>query len=270
MSETAAELFQRLVDVVHTLRSPGGCPWDRAQTLPSLRPFVLEETYEVLEAIDRGDTLALGEEIGDFVFEGVLLAELASETGAFTIADSLRSIVGKLIRRHPHVFGDAARASTPEEVLGRWEAVKAQERSAEPATAKTTLSGVPRTLPGLLRAYEMGTRAAAIGFDWEKASDVVAKIEEEVGELRDAVAQGNGSTQGAVEEEMGDLLFAIANLSRKLGVEPEAALRRANDKFVRRFNAVERRLDARGQPLHEATLEEMEREWEEVKREEES
>jgi MazG family protein len=264
MSDSAAELFGRLVDVVRTLREPGGCPWDREQTLATLRPFVLEEAYEVLQAIDHDDRRALGEEIGDFIFEGVLLAQVASEAGDFTIADSLASIVDKLIRRHAHVFGDAERARTASEVLGRWEAVKADERASTGGT-RTILSGVPVTLPSLLRAHEMGTRAAAVGFDWERATDVVAKIEEEVAELRQAVEYGD-LTAPLIEEEMGDLLFAIANLSRKLGVEPEAALRKANDKFARRFTAMERAFASRGRRLQETTLDEMESTWGEVKR----
>ena len=251
MAQNPGEAFDRLVSLVARLRAPDGCPWDRAQTLESLRAFVLEEAYEVLEAIDRGDRPALREEIGDFIFEGVLLAQLCEEGGDFTVADSLTSIADKLVRRHPHVFGSAERARTADEVLGRWEEAKARERAAETskdAASKTILGGVPRSLPALLRAYQMSTRAAAVGFDWDRAADVLDKIDEEVAELREAV-QGRYASGGArvaeggkaagglnrIEEEMGDLLFALANLARKLGVEPEAALRRADDKFARRF-----------------------------------
>jgi ATP diphosphatase len=270
MSEKAGPEFDRLVEVVARLRAPDGCPWDREQTLRSLRPFVLEEAYEVLQAIDRDDLGALAEEIGDFVFEGVLLAQLASEAGHFTIADSLRSITDKLIRRHPHVFGDAARASSADEVLGRWEAIKARER-VEAGEQKTILSGVPKTLPALLGALEIGMRAAAVGFDWARVSDVLAKIQEEVDELRAEVERAGGTDEARerrVEEEMGDLFFALANLSRKLGVEPESALRAANEKFSRRFTALERRFTARKTTLQEATLEEMEAEWGRIKEEE--
>jgi MazG family protein len=278
MPDTAASAFARLVDLVARLRAPDGCPWDREQTLESLRPFVLEETYEVLEAIDRGDVGALREEIGDMIFEGVLLAQVCAERGEFTVADSVGSIADKLVRRHPHVFGDAARARTAGEVLGRWEEAKARERSASAKAdgPKTILGGVPRSLPALLRAHEMGTRAAAVGFDWERASDVIAKIEEEVAELREASERmarrpGPAGSDAAerhrrqVEEEMGDLLFAIANLSRKLGVEPEAALRQADDKFARRFTELERRFAARGESLQQAGLARMEEEWGRVK-----
>lgn len=263
----AGDRFARLVDVVAALRSREGCPWDREQTLASLRPFVLEEVYEVLEAIDAGDPAALGAEIGDFLFEGVLLAQLGAEAGDFTVSDSLQSIVDKLIRRHPHVFGTAERAKDAHGVLGRWEEVKAREREETDGGGKTILGGVPSTLPALLRAFEMSSRAAAVKFDWERATDVLAKIEEEVAELR-AVVDEHASDRERLEEEMGDLFFALANLSRKLGLEPESALRRADDKFARRFTELERRFRARGQALQDSTLDEMENEWGLIKRDE--
>jgi MazG family protein len=272
-STDAAAAFARLVDLVRVLRSPGGCPWDREQTLQSLRPFVLEETYEVLEALDHDDRRALREEIGDFLFEGVLLAQLCAESGDFTVADSLHAISDKLVRRHPHVFesghdadgdGGRPRPTTPDEVVERWEDLKAREHSSK-GEQRTALGGVPKVLPALLRTHEIGIRASAVGFDWERAADVVAKIEEEVAELREELGGAGGNAQRA-EEEMGDLLFAIANLSRKLGIEPESALRKANDKFTRRFSAMESRLRATGRPLSECSLQEMEDEWSRVKR----
>ena len=272
MADSPGSAFDRLVDIVARLRGPGGCPWDREQTLESLRPFVLEETYEVLEAIDSGNRAALREEIGDMIFEGVLLAQLCAEAGEFGVADSLGSITDKLVRRHPHVFGNAARAKNADEVLGRWEESKARERAASPdgGRPKTILGGVPTSLPALLRAHEMSTRAAAVGFDWERAADVLAKIEEEVAELREAVERSGGAGDAEerrrqIEEEMGDLLFAIANLARKLGVEPESALRMADDKFARRFTELERRFAARGESLQQAGLARMEEEWARVK-----
>ena len=255
---------------MRTLRSPEGCPWDREQTQASLRPFVLEETYEVLEAIESGSPAQLCEELGDFLFEAVFLAQIADEHGEFTIADAIDSICDKLIRRHPHVFARAAGdpALTPGQVIEKWETLKAREREASGRPAKkpkTTLSGVPKTLPSLLRAYEVSARAAAVGFDWARAADVLDKIEEEVAELRHEVQSGQTGDLSRAEEEMGDLLFAIANLSRKLGIEPEAALRRANEKFTTRFDAVEQAFTARGQSLSDATLEQMEAEWQRVK-----
>src|SRR5215470_16075904 len=209
--------FDRLVDIMAVLRSPHGCPWDREQTIDSLKPFVLEETYEVLEAIDRHDHTALREELGDFLFEAVFVAQLESEDGHFTIADSLTSIADKLVRRHPHVFArDESTASidSADKVVTRWEEIKAKERGSSPKK-KTLLSGVPVTLPALLRAYDIGIRAKSVGFDWEKTSDVVDKIQEEVDELREVVAGGPIERERA-EEEMGDLLFTIAHLSRQL------------------------------------------------------
>ena len=263
MASDAGAAFQQLVDIMARLRGPQGCPWDRQQTLESLRAFLLEETHEVLDAIDRGDAEALRGEIGDLVFEGVFLAQIAADEGRFTIADSLGAITAKLIRRHPHIFDPEGRPlQTPGEVHQQWEQIKAQEQ-ADGGERRSVLRGLAKSLPALLRAYEIGTRAAAVGFDWARASDVVDKIEEEVAELRAAVAAEGPARR---EEEMGDLLFAIANLSRKLGIDPESALRKANDKFTRRFEALEDRLHAQGRSVHEATLDEMEREWLEVKR----
>lgn len=271
MADTAGERFERLMGIMRTLRAPGGCAWDREQSLASLRPFVLEETYEVLEAIESGTPADLREELGDFLFEAVFLAQISEENGDFTMADVLDGICNKLIRRHPHVFdrGDDEASPSSRQVLEQWEVLKARERAADgrPARVKTTLSGISKSLPALLRAYETSARAAAVGFDWERATDVLAKIEEEVAEVRHEVETGATGHLSRAEEEMGDLLFAIANLSRKLGIEPEAALRRANEKFARRFDAMEHAFADRGQKLTDASLDEMEREWQEVKAE---
>ena len=269
----AAQELARLVEIMATLRGPGGCPWDREQTIDTLKPFVLEETYEVLEAIDRHDHTALCEELGDFVFEAVFVAQLESEAGRFTIADSLKSVADKLVRRHPHVFArGAGEASldTAGQVRTRWEEIKARERASEhadgtPATPKSLLSGLAPTLPALLRAYHISTRAASVGFDWSGAGDVLNKMQEEVDELRQVVDAPGPVDHARAEEEMGDLLFTIANLSRKLGIEPETALRKANDKFTRRFGALEQSVAASGRVMKEMTLEELEREWQQVK-----
>jgi nucleoside triphosphate diphosphatase len=270
MTDSAGAKFDALLDIMRRLRAPGGCPWDREQTLASLRPFVLEETYEVLEALDSASPAALREELGDYLFEAVFLAQISEEAGDFSIGDAIDAIRDKLIRRHPHVFqrAEGDEGITSDQVLEKWETLKARERAAagaEPTTRKTTLSGVPKTLPSLLRAYEISARAAAVGFDWAKPTDVLDKIDEEVAEVRREVESGATGHLSRAEEEMGDLLFAIANLSRKLGIEPEAALRRANEKFTGRFDAVEQAFLDRGQSLSDASLEEMEAEWQRVK-----
>ena len=235
---TAGEAFQRLVEIMKRLRGPGGCPWDHEQTIQSLRGFVLEETYEVLDAIDRDDHDGLRGEIGDFIFEGVFLAQIEADGGHFEVADSLTDIAEKLIRRHPHVFATAAGVDTPGKVVEQWEQIKSREQK-DAGKKRSLLSGVPKSMPSLLRAHEIGTRVAAVGFDWARTADVVDKIEEEVAELREAIAH---ESHERAEEEMGDLLFSIANLARKLGIEPESALRKANEKFSGRFTALEGRV----------------------------
>ena len=272
MAETAGTRFDRLVEIMRALRAPDGCPWDREQTHLSLRPFVLEETYEVLDAIESGDPATLREELGDFLYEAVFLAQISEEAGDFAIADAIQSICDKLVRRHPHVFARHTEDGAPvtsQQVIEKWETMKARERSAAGAStqkaAKTTLSGVPKTLPSLLRAYEISARAAAVGFDWARPADVIDKIEEEVAEVRREVESGATGDLSRAEEEMGDLLFAIANLSRKLGIEPEAALRRANDKFTKRFDAMETAFVERGKQFSDLSLAEMEEEWQRVK-----
>jgi MazG family protein len=243
------------------LRAPGGCPWDREQTLQTLRPFVLEETYEVLDAIDRGDHDDLRGEIGDLIFEGVFLARIEEDEGRFTVADALREITAKLVRRHPHVFGKTTGIDTAGQVLEQWEQIKSREQ-ADAGRPRSVLKTMPKALPSLLGAHEIGTRVSAVGFDWVKTEDVVAKIKEEVAELEAAVAR-EGTAR--VEEEMGDLLFAIANLARRLRVEPESALRKANQKFSDRFQKVEQAFEAEGRSIHGASLDEMEEAWQRVK-----
>jgi MazG family protein len=269
--------FDRLVEIMATLRGPSGCPWDREQTLRSLSQFVLEEAHEVVDAIERGDLAGLREEVGDHIFEGVFLAQIASDLGAFDVADALRTVSDKLVRRHPHVFRDDGvvhdaaskeRAPSADAALSRWDGQKAEERAAAGQTG-ATLGGLPKGLPALLRAYKLGKRAAAAGFDWSKTTDVIEKIEEEVAELRDAIERHPDDVAHA-EEEMGDVLFAIANLSRKLGIEPEAALRRANQKFTGRFNAMEAAVAASRRRMSEMSLDELEREWQRAKSQEQA
>jgi MazG family protein len=273
--------FERLVTIMRALRAPDGCPWDREQTLESLRPYVLEETHEVLEAIEHGGPDDLCEELGDFLFEAVFLAQISDEAGHFDIGDALDAVCDKLVRRHPHVFAreDAGAPGdgpprTGAEVLERWDELKARERAlaGRPPKPKDdgALGGVPKGLPALLRAHTIGKKAANVGFDWPDAGGVLDKLDEEVAEIREAVtardaATANDDAQAKVEEEIGDLLFAVANLSRKLGVEPEAALRRATGKFTRRFRAVEQAFEARGESLDGQTLDALEAEWQRVK-----
>jgi tetrapyrrole methylase family protein/MazG family protein len=271
-----AASFARLVRIMDTLRSRQGCPWDRKQTHQSLRPFLLEETYEALEAIDRRDWKALPGELGDVLLQCVFHAQLGAERGRFEIADAVDAINTKLVHRHPHVFTPAGRPlgrghknrksiRTPAAVKEQWARIKAKETGHEGngrATPRRVLDGVPRTLPALLRAHEIGTRVAGVGFDWSKTSDVVDKIEEEVHELREALNE----SPARAAEELGDLLFSVANLARKLNLEPESALREANDKFTRRFAAVEKHFEDTGRSVHDASMEEMGEVWNSVKR----
>ncbi|MGH9219388.1 MAG: nucleoside triphosphate pyrophosphohydrolase [Vicinamibacterales bacterium] len=260
-SSDAAARFQQLVEIMRTLRSPHGCAWDRQQTLKTLRPFVLQETYELLDALDRDDYAALEHELGDFLFEAVFLAQICEEEGRFSIADSITSIADKLIRRHPHIFDPQGKASlTPKEVKQQWEEIKAKERTDAGEPEKTVLSGVPRSMPSLLRAYELSTRAAQVGFDWPTTDDVIEKVEEEIRELRDAVS-ATGARSPEAEEEFGDLLFSLVNVARKLGIEPEAALRVANDKFQRRFDDLERQVIADGHKFRDLNLDQLEARW---------
>jgi MazG family protein len=265
MSARAGDRFEQLVGIMRTLRSEHGCAWDRQQTLQTLRPFVLQETYELLDALDRGDYAALEHELGDFLFEAVFLAQICEEEGRFSIADSITAIADKLIRRHPHIFDESGKASlTPKQVKQQWEEIKAKERTDAGESEKTLLSGVPRSMPSLLRAYELSTRAAQVGFDWPTTADVIDKVDEEIRELRDAV-KTQGPTSREAEEEFGDLLFSLVNVARKLGIEPEAALRVANDKFQRRFDDVERQVRADGQTFREVTLARLEEYWQRAK-----
>jgi tetrapyrrole methylase family protein / MazG family protein len=264
--ESAGDRFERLVQLMRTLRSPDGCSWDRKQTLETLRPFVLEEAYEVVAAIDGGDPTALCDEVGDLLLEAVFVAQISADQDDFTIADAVDAINAKLVRRHPHVFGEAGAADgpplSPTEVKAQWEQIKTQERAGQPSR-KTLLDGIPESLPALLRAARIGARTANVGFDWDEAGEVLTKVDEEMAELKEAMADAD---QAHVEEELGDLLFTVANLARKLQIDPESALRAANNKFTGRFRRVEQRLTQAGRSLHDATAEELEREWQVVKR----
>ncbi len=259
-SPRAAEAIQRLLGIMERLRGPDGCPWDREQSLRSLRPYVLEETYEVLEAIDAGDVREHCEELGDLLLQIVFQAQLRAEEGAFGFADVADAISDKLVSRHPHVFGDA-QVSDAEEVLKQWAALKREEKRAR-GGGESVLEGVPREMPALARADRLTEKASRIGFDWPDAGGARAKVDEELRELDEATAGGD---RDAIEHELGDVLFALANLSRKLGVPPEEALRGTIARFVSRFGHVERELARRGVPHAGASLAEMDALWDEAK-----
>ncbi len=245
------------------LRAPDGCPWDREQTLESLKTYIIEEAYEAVDAISAGDAGMLAAELGDLLFQIVFAAQIASERGLFDIDDVCRGIHAKMVRRHPHVFGDVE-VATSSDVVRNWEAIKAGERKARGA-----LAGVPHQLPALLKALRITEKAAALGFDWERVNDVVAKLEEEVGELKAELPRGPAGTPSeGVREEMGDILFVVANLARQLGVDPEAALQGANAKFSRRFGAMEERAQSRGSDLRSLSVDELDALWEAVKSQE--
>jgi MazG family protein len=257
--------FDHLVAIMDRLREPGGCPWDREQTYETLRGFLLEEAYEVAEAIDAGVPGDLCEELGDLLFQVVFLARLAKEQGAFEAADVIEGIAAKMVRRHPHVFADET-AATTQEVLRKWEEIKRREKAAsgdgEPASFPSVLDGVPRALPALLKAQRLGDKAARVGFDWPDAASVLDKVDEEAAELRAAVAAGERTR---VSEEIGDVLFSVAMLARRLGIDPEGALEGANRKFRSRFGHVEGSLRSLGVAVESAGIEVLERLWHEAK-----
>ena len=259
---TTGARFERLVALMARLRAPGGCPWDREQTFDSIKPYTIEETYEVLDAIDRCDWRGLAEELGDFMLQAVFYAQMAKDEGRFSIDDSLDAICEKLIRRHPHVFGDA-RANTADDVKTRWDQIKTEEKKQRGEEPKTLLASVPRNMPALVEAQQIASKAAGAGFDWDNIEQVIAKLHEELDELRRA---RDASNPAEIEDELGDMLFVIVNIARFLKVDPEQALRRTNAKFRRRFGYVEEQLAGRGRTLAESNIDEMEELWQEAKR----
>jgi len=264
--KTAGEKFQQLVGIMARLRAPGGCPWDREQTFDSIKPFTLEETYEVLEAIDRRDWNNLAEELGDFLLQAVFYAQMASEQDLFRIEDALDAINQKLTRRHPHVFGDET-AQSAGDVLKIWGEVKAAEQRDKGKVEEGLLHSVPRTLPALVEAQQIASRAAHVGFDWENPEQVIEKLHEELAELDEARRHAAGGKPTAeLEDEIGDLLFVLVNLARFVKVDPEQALRKTNAKFRKRFGFIERKLAERGKKLEDSNIQEMEALWQEAKR----
>ncbi|MDH3599646.1 MAG: nucleoside triphosphate pyrophosphohydrolase [Candidatus Tectomicrobia bacterium] len=251
-----AEHFLQLLAIVDRLRSPQGCPWDRQQTPQSLIPYLLEETYEVIESIEEGNHNGLKEELGDLLLHILFQGQLAQEHGRFTLDDSIQAISEKLIRRHPHVFGDVQRQDETD-INRNWEAAKQREKG-----RKSLLDGVPRSLPALARARRVQEKAASAGFDWPSIGPVWDKVNEEMEELRQACAAG---TTGDIEEEFGDVLFSLVNLSRFLRLNADGSMRQAIDKFERRFHGIEAELTKRGRRLEEVNLEEMDAIWNELR-----
>jgi len=265
--------FEDLIELMNKLRSPDGCPWDREQTYATLAPMLLEEAYEAFEAVEEareGRPQELRDELGDLLFQIVFYAQVAKERGEFSIGDVTSAIHEKMVRRHPHVFGDT-NANDTAAVLRNWEVMKAEERRAAGKSEReeSLLDGISSKAPALMEAHQLSTKAARVGFDWEKLEDIFAKLEEEIGELRAAIQIHASSDTDAdhtrVREELGDLLFAVTNIARHLKVEPEAALKLTNRKFRRRFGYIEKKLRERGQAFNATTLDEMEALWQEAK-----
>lgn len=255
-----SEKFKKLLEIVETLRSERGCPWDRLQTHDSLKRYLLEEVYELIEAIEKGDFKGVKEELGDLLLQIVFHSQIANEKGKFDINDVMETVIRKMINRHPHVFGDLD-FKTAKEVINQWEDRKKEEGK----LTGSILEGIPITLPALLRAYKIQSRVSKIGFDWDNVEGVFHKIEEELKELKDAVKSGQ---KDKIEEEVGDILFSIVNLSRFLRIDPETSLRKTNRKFEERFKKLEKLAIEKGKVLKDMTLLEMDILWEEIKNEE--
>lgn len=249
----------RLAGLMERLRGPQGCPWDREQTMETLTPFIIEEAYEVVSAIDSGDMEHIKEELGDLLFQVIFVSQLASEKGRFSLADVIDGSHEKMVSRHPHVFGDST-AETPEAVLRQWAEIKKAEKKGK--KEEGWLSGVPEVLPALLRAHKISQKASKAGFDWKGVEEVLAKLDEEVAEFKEAVASRKAAD---MEEELGDMLFTMVNIGRFLQVNPEDALRKTIAKFVTRFHMVERAVIQKGDDLSTTSIDEMERLWQEAK-----
>lgn len=265
--EAIGHAVGRLARLMHTLRAPGGCPWDGEQTLQSLKPYLLEEAYEVLHALEAGDTNDHKEELGDLLLQVVFQSEIRSESDEFCLSDVAEAIYAKLVRRHPHVFGESAGAENAKEAYGSWEKIKAAERAESGQRQKGTLDGVPDALPALLRAYRIGEKASSVGFDWNSEDGAVDKLKEELGELQELLTSPSTERE-RIEEEFGDLLFATVNIARHLKIDPETALRQATFKFQRRFNFIEEALRRDGQHVSDTDLEGLEALWNQAKTQE--
>ncbi len=259
-SEELVEEFLALMEVLRRLRAPDGCPWDREQTPETIKKYILEEAHELAEAVEQGSAAEACEELGDLFFLLLFLADLYAEAGEFTLKNAIEKIREKMIRRHPHIFGDVE-VNGSADVVANWQAIKAREAEKK-GVRKSALGNLPRSLPALQRAFRMGERASRVGLDWQDANGVMAKLTEEMAELK--VAMDNGESK-KMEEEVGDLLFAVANLSRKLGINPEDALKKGLDKFSHRFFALEEQVSGSGRQVSELTAKELDEIWEKVK-----
>jgi MazG family protein len=257
----AGRRFARLVEIMARLRAPGGCPWDREQTFDSIKPYLLEETYEVMDSIDARDWDELKAELGDLMLQSVFFAQMAAEEERFSISDSIDAINEKLVRRHPHVFADGS-ARTADQVKARWDEIKEEEKETQGRNSRELLSGISRQAPALVEAQQLTSRASTVGFDWDDPDQVLVKLHEELGELAEA---RRGASKQKLENEIGDLLFVLVNLARFLKVDAEQALRGTNAKFRRRFGYLERKLTEQGRTLKQASLDEMEALWQEAK-----
>jgi MazG family protein len=269
--DIAGEKFARLVEIMAALRGPNGCPWDKQQDFNTLKPMLVEEVYEVLEAIENEDFEGLAEELGDLLLHVVFHSQLGTEVGAFDINTVLEKISSKLVRRHPHVFGDES-ASTPEEVVKNWDAIKAQEKAEKSKNRNSEqtslLDGIPGKLPAIHEAHQISSRAARAGFDWPDIEGIFAKLQEEVNELKEVISSGDGDKpQERLEDEIGDMFFVIVNIARRLKVDSESALKRSNRKFKSRFRYMETELAKHGKSLAETSLVEMEALWQKAKSE---
>jgi len=259
MPKIEGEKFEKLVEIINTLMGENGCPWDRVQTRESLKPYLVEEAYETLEALDGNDPEKIKDELGDLMYQVLFHAKIAENRGEFGIGDVVENLSEKMVRRHPHVF-DAGNLETPDEVVDQWEHIKISEKANR--DHKSVLDSVPKPLPSLARAQKLTKKAAKHGFDWPEIEDVFAKLDEEVAEFKDAVLNGK---EDEVDGELGDILFVLANIARKKKIDAEEALRGTNNKFIERFQHIERRVEESGKTLKDTSLDEMESYWQEAK-----
>jgi len=252
--------FKKLVAIVDTLMSENGCPWDKVQTHDTLKPYLVEEVYETLEALDDGDPQEIQGELGDLLYQILFHAKISSQNNEFDIGDVIESISAKMVRRHPHVFKDG-KLDTPDQVVDQWEEIKKTE--ANHSRRESVLDGVPKPLPGLLRAQKLQKKAAKHGFDWDKISAVFDKLDEEIAEFKEAVLSGKNDD---IAEELGDILFVLVNIARHKKIDAEEALRKTNNKFIKRFHHIERQVAQKGKTMKDTPLDEMERYWQEAKK----